>query len=325
MALITCLCGEQIDDSARFCPHCGHRNQEGVTSSVVEPILYESIIFSPPRNLPLMQRPGVGKFGVRRWKGTEQGNNMWRKLRFHKGIDLYSVNPNDNEEVYSVTWGRVESISDDSSDREENGITIHIENWSVTIRHHPYSSGYLTWYTHLKKPEPDIVEGKTVTAGQLIGYVSPDPYPDDPHLHFEWHRLADPSLNEYVFWLDPTPLLYRFEAEGWPSDPQGSLEPIARHRHNDYKQIGRIRVLPWRFKHEGSNFLHHSTWLFEVIREGEEECFYLPLYGARPHEELMIGILRDAFKSRAKVKLRWRDSFFFGERSMIEDVRVRPG
>jgi hypothetical protein len=265
----------------------------------------------------------VGKFGVRRWKGKKQGPNDWRKLRFHKGLDLYSANLNDESEVYAVTWGRVESVTDNSYDKEVDGVTKHIVDWSVTIRHQPYSSGYLTWYTHLTQPPSDIFEGASVTAGKLIGFVSPDPYPDDPHLHFEWRRLADPSLNEYVFWLDPTPLLYRFEAEGWPSNPNESIAPIERHTHSDYVEIERIRILPWRFRHEGRDFLHHTSWFFEVFLKGLDEPYYLPIYGARPHEEIMIGILRDSFKTRARVKLRWRRSFFFGERSMIEDVRVR--
>ena len=125
--------------------------------------------------------------------------------------------------------------------------------------------------------------------------------------------------------LDPTFLLYRFEAEGWPTER--GVE-VARDRHEEYKRIERVRILPWRFRHtrNGSPYgiTHHATWLFEVVRKDEPYVFYyLPLYGTMPHEQQMIAILKDAFRDQAWVKLTWRQSYFFGERYMIEDVKIR--
>lgn len=78
---------------------------------------------------------------------------------------------------------------------------------------------------------------------------------------------------------------------------------------------------PWTTEHEVDQ---HAAWLFEVSREGARGDYYcLPVGVGTPRQNLMIDVLRDAFAARARVRLTWRASHFFGERNMIEDVRVK--
>jgi len=124
--------------------------------------------------------------------------------------------------------------------------------------------------------------------------------------------------------LDPTPLLYRFEAYRWPNRGAGH---VPRHQHEStypYSKIDRIRVISWQNHHLA------VTWLLQVEMPHQDnpetnvDYFFLPINDALPHEQLMADVIRDAFHNGNRVRLRWRDSYFYGERKMIDDIRVRP-
>jgi hypothetical protein len=121
--------------------------------------------------------------------------------------------------------------------------------------------------------------------------------------------------------LDPTPLLYRFEAYKWKS-PTSESE-VVRYEHDTYLNITRIRLVSWPNKLA-------ATWLLQVRMphrnnpQTDTEDFYLPVNDALPHERLLVDLVRDAFKSNKMVKFIWRDSYFYGDRQMIDEIRVVP-
>lgn len=279
-----------------------------------EPILYECMGLSPPLNLNLVQDSVAREapYGCRRFSKKEQGYDKLRqRLTWHQGIDLVSDAPEDGREVYAVNWGIVEDVIHSFDDD-------HDPDHTLVLRHEPLSSGYYSQYRHLEKTEVAI--GTDVISGQLLGRFSAK----KAHLHYELRRLFDSTeaalTNDPIntISLDPTPFMYRFEADGWPRERD---EEIERHWHRDYRRIDRLRVMPWTTRHEVDQ---HAAWLFEISREGSRsDYYYLPVGVGTPRENLMIEVLRDAFKARAAVRLHWRVSHFFGERAMIEDVRVK--
>jgi hypothetical protein len=223
--------------------------------------------------------------------------------------------------VYAANWGVIENIRQNKDNEYE-----------VLIRHHPENAGFYTLYEHLLSVEPNTVIGNRVTGGDRIGSL--DGQAENPHLHFMWAKkanVADPFI-DHVFVpgsttdkmrifncipLDPTPLLYRFEVHRCRG--RNAPNPIHRFEHHQFKKINRIRVLSW------PNNLA-ATWLFEVAMPYARETayYYLPINHAFPQEMMMADVIRDAFNNGKKIKLKWRTSHFYGERKMIDDVRVNP-
>lgn len=295
--------------------------------SNIGPIPFAHHLLAPPMKIPFGMKKGGNIMGADRPQELPVGGPYTSYIRPHEGIDLFPINSTDDS-VFAVNWGTIESVRGSSP------------NFEIAIRHHPHSSGVFTIYIHLGNVEPNIIQGYEVQAGELLGHIDHGLN----HLHFLWARMADPSDNFRYYNLgievrnripmDPIPLLYSFEAYRWPSDPVSSTAAVTRYQHEDsypYSKISRIRVISWPDRRA-------ATWLLQVEMPDRDtptsnvngEFFYLPINNALPHERLMIDIIRDAFNHDRRIKLGWRDSYFYGiprgesSRKMIEDVRVRP-
>lgn len=197
----------------------------------LEPTSYRHILWAPPRNLPFGLRSGCSVYHTQRWRDTGYtGYQGGALLSYHHGIDLFAKKTGDDRSVYAVTWGIVDEIRTSSGES------------SVLIRHEPFSSGYFTRYRHLRSVE--VSNGNEVRAGQRIGYD------DGSHVHLEWFQLPDPSETFYgtesghtvynVIDLDPTPILYHFDANRWSYEKGGEIE---RHQHDKYQNITWIRIV----------------------------------------------------------------------------------
>jgi len=285
----------------------------------IEPIPFAHHLLAPPMNFPFGLRSGGSIFGADR-----PGGSFYRP---HEGIDLYPKgSPPHNDSIYAVNWGTVESVRNRSSTGA---------NWEIVIRHHPDSSGVYTLYRHLISVDPSIVPNAQVDAGDLIGRI--DGSLAEPHLHFLWAHKTDPAdlfvdtvsghevRNRIP--LDPTPLLYRFEAYRWPSTGSGHVPRYQHESTYPYSKINRIRVISWQYPRADSRA---ATWLLQVAMPDQNnpttdvEYFFLPINDALPHEMLMADVIRDSFHNGNRVRIGWRDSYFYGERRMIDDIRVRP-
>lgn len=280
--------------------------------SIIEPIPFAHHLLAPPMNFPFGIRSGRSMFNADR-----EGKDFYR---CHEGIDLYPKGALPfNGSIYAVNCGVVESVVDHGG-----------PDWEIVIRHHPLSSGVCTLYRHLNAKEAHIIQNCEVEAGELIGHI--DSNLSEPHLHFHWALKKDPAdpfaqkvsghriFNQIP--LDPTPLLYRFEAYRWPGTKDGVVPRYQHENTYPYSKISRIRVESWPDRRA-------AIWLLQVAMPDRnnpttgEEVFYLPINHALPHEKLMTDVINDAFHKGYKVRLGWRDSYFYGERWMIEDVRVR--
>ncbi len=286
----------------------------------IEPIPFAHHLLAPPMNFPFGLRSGGSIFGAARG-----GTNFYR---CHEGIDLFPKgSPPHNDSIYAVNWGTIEIV------RDHNGSG---PDWEIVIRHHPDSSGVYTTYRHLISVEPNIQPNAQVSAGDLLGHI--DGSVAEPHLHFMWSLKTDPA-DPFVdtvtvpsggtarirnrIPLDPTPLLYRFEAYRWPNRGSGRVPQYQHESIYRYSKINRIRVISWPDRRA-------ATWLLQVAMPDRNnpttdvEYFFLPINDALPHEKLMADVIRDSFHNGNRVRLGWRDSYFYGERRMIEDIRVRP-
>jgi hypothetical protein len=294
---------------------------------MIEPITFAHKLLAPPMDFHFGLRSGGSIFGAGRpsdYRDLKEGDEFYE---CHTGIDLYPKGLQHKHSIYAADWGTVESVEDmkDPSDADDP------VDWEILIRHRPHSSGVYTLYRHLHSVEPQIQPNAEVNVGEVLGRI--DDLKDEPHLHFMWALKTDPA-DPFIEWvnvpgggkrrifncipLDPTPLLYRFEAFRWPS-VSGKLPRCYLRTHSKIRQI---RVTHW-FRSPA------ATWLLEVemAKESnpeESDYFYLPISDALPHEKLMADIIRDSFHNGNRVRLSWHDSYFYGERKMIDDVRVRP-
>ena len=133
--------------------------------------------------------PNVGSLTVWAWP-TDNGyritsNYAWRinpvtRVReFHKGIDIAGLGY--GKPIYSANNGTVYLAKYSSS----------YGNY-VVINH---NNGYYTLYAHMKSIDSKIKVGKTVSRGQVIGYIGSTGMSTGPHLHFElwnglWSRIS---------------------------------------------------------------------------------------------------------------------------------------
>lgn len=114
--------------------------------------------------------------------------------RTHQGIDIMTSNNTPGYfQVQSVCDGVVEKIG-----------WLRLGGYRIGIRS---KSGLYYYYAHLDKYEEGIVQGKKVSAGDIIGYMGNTGYGKegtkgkfDVHLHFGIYRLvngSEKSLNPY--------------------------------------------------------------------------------------------------------------------------------
>lgn len=303
---------------------------------MIEPITFSHKLLAPPMDFPFGLRSGGSIFGAGRPSVHYYLKEGEQFYQCHTGIDLFPKgSPPHKDSIYAADWGTVESVVNHNDPSDHDYDSTSGPDWEILIRHRPHSSGIYTMYRHLISVEPRVqLRNAEVTVGEVIGRI--DGSLSEPHLHFMWALktdLADPFVEWIVtrdgsrrrfncIPLDPTPLLYRFEAFRWPS-PSGGV-PLLQHENTyPYSKIERIRVVHWKQNPA-------ATWLLEVAMpdrnnpQTDVEYFFLPISDSLPHEKLMSDIIRDSFHHGNRIRLRWRDSYFYGERRMIDDVRVRP-
>jgi len=141
----------------------------------------------------------------------------------HSGVDLQPVRGDDNGAVYAAHWGSVVRI-----DQDFDGKTLKQE--TLILLCDPPAAGVVFYYMHILRSvalpygpaSSGIQLGDPVRKGQLLGFISPNN--SDPHLHFEMRILADTSRTPPIddqcpidtFPINPTAMLYRFDANRWP-------------------------------------------------------------------------------------------------------------
>jgi murein DD-endopeptidase MepM/ murein hydrolase activator NlpD len=190
--------------------------------------LPQPLLLVPPLLPPLVlrtengqfgaKRPDIGRFGdcepcsrfeepPSRPPGGEDPRDprlaRYVKHQVHEAVDLEGEA---GDCVFAAYGGRVVEV--------ETGATGVRGN--VTIDHHPFATGLVSRYLHLEGAGICVGAGDSVAKGDLIGRIGSGPA--DPHLHFELRIVLDPS--DQTYWsprnsvaVDPTRLLYRFEAD----------------------------------------------------------------------------------------------------------------
>jgi murein DD-endopeptidase MepM/ murein hydrolase activator NlpD len=116
--------------------------------------------------------PGKGTSGFRTISRPE-----------HDGIDIMAVR---NTPIVSISAGTVLRVvcntSSTSCDVDGSPATKGC-GWYVEVAH---ANQVITRYCHMIR-KPEVLEGRKVLAGQLIGYVGTSGHSSGPHLHFEVH------------------------------------------------------------------------------------------------------------------------------------------
>jgi hypothetical protein len=141
-----------------------------------------------------------------------------------------------------------------------------------------------------------------VTKGDLIGQIGSGP--SDPHLHFELRIVIDPS--DQRFWsdrnavaLDPTRLLYRFEAGVLPLLRAGGPAAVTR--------IGIQEAGPVAF--------------FRVETDASPRPYSVPMYEPMTEPERgLIDLFTKALELGRPVEVEFRDSVFFGDNRVAASV-----
>lgn len=301
-------------------------------------------LLAPPLTPPFSHRGGVSSYGVRRWRDSKVTGFDLDYPSVHEGVDLVPAMADDEGAVYASFWGL---IVDHHVHHEDGDPSKPVVNEDLTLWCDPAQGGLIVQYLHIVRTKQfrdgttvssGVSKGDRVRAGQLLGFISP--HNNDPHLHFELRLQADVSLaNQFPIQafsnktpitstsVDPTMLLYRFDAERWPRQRNAQIEEWATGK---YLPISRLRIVPWVVQHKPGQVKWHTHHFLEVMFEVElndfpaNQSFYVPLETGIPREQVVADVLRDAFNHRHKVKLRGRKSWFFGERLVVEDIRVRP-
>ena len=187
---------------------------------------WTDFLISPPLTPPFRHRGGVSAFGVRRWRDQlSQVQGVTDDLpSTHSGVDLKPVRADDNGAVYAAHWGQIVRVDQDFN----NDGTLKQE--TLVLLCEPPDAGIVFNYLHILRSvllpggqaSSGVQSGDRVRKGQLLGFISPNN--SDPHLHFEMRILSNTSPAVPIdnqrpvdtFAIDPTAMLYRFEANRWP-------------------------------------------------------------------------------------------------------------
>jgi len=202
------------------------------------------------------------------------------KHQVHEAVDLEGQA---GDCVFAAYGGRVVEVEPGAAGVRGN----------VTIDHHPFATGLVSRYLHLEGASICVEEGDSVAKGHLIGRIGSGPA--DPHLHFELRIVLDPSGQKY--WsprdsiaVDPTRLLYRFEAD-LPLLAAGGAALVT--------SIGVQTVA--------------RVPLFRALTDASPDPYSIPLYEpTTEHERAMIAILTKALELGRPVEVEYRESAFFG-------------
>ena len=133
--------------------------------------------------------PNVGSLKIWGWP-TDSGYRItsdyaWRihpvthQRAFHYGIDIAGLGY--GKPIYAANNGTIYTATYNSS-----------FGYYIVINH---NNGYYTLYAHMRAFAPNMEVGKTVTRGQVIGYIGTTGMSTGPHLHFEvwngvWSRIS---------------------------------------------------------------------------------------------------------------------------------------
>jgi murein DD-endopeptidase MepM/ murein hydrolase activator NlpD len=118
----------------------------------------------------------------------------------HAGVDLGVPK---NTPIHAASSGIVRTVKCNVSagDCDHDGSpAIKGCGWYVDIEH---AAGVITRYCHQLR-HPDVQEGQTVNAGQVIGVSGTSGNSSGPHLHFEVHQNGDSSNAGAI---DPVPFM----------------------------------------------------------------------------------------------------------------------
>ena len=143
-----------------------------------------------------------------------------------------------------------------------------------------------------------------MVKGDVIARIGSGPA--DPHLHFELRIVVDPS--DRRFWsdrnsiaVDPTRLLYRFEADALPIISAGAASAVT--------SIGVETVA--------------RVPLFRAATADAPAPYSIPMYEpTTEHERGLAGVLTKALELGRPVEVEYRDSVFFGPHRVPAGVRL---
>jgi hypothetical protein len=267
--------------------------------------LPQPLLLVPPLLPPLVLRTENGQFGAKRPEIGRFGDcepcsrfeeppsrppdeedprdprpARYVKHQVHEAVDLEGQA---GDCVFAAYGGRVVEVETGAAGVRGN----------VTIDHHPFATGLVSRYLHLEGASLCVEEGDSVVKGDLIGRIGSGPA--DPHLHFELRIVLDPSGEKY--WsprdsiaVDPTRLLYRFEAD-LPLLAAGGAALVT--------SIGVQTVA--------------RVPLFRALTDASPEPYSIPLYEpTTEHERAMIAILTKALELGRPLEVEHRESAFFG-------------
>ncbi len=154
------------------------RNVEDNFREIFE-ILSGEDCHTPPMRIPL-QNASFAQIGA----STGSKTNPFYKVPMpHNGLDIIASS---GEPVYAAADGKVSEII-----RSRKGLGN-----VVTLSH---EGGYSTRYAHLA--DIQVLKGRSVKAGDLIGYVGTSGNSFAPHLHYEVYRdtvAVDPVSHFYA-------------------------------------------------------------------------------------------------------------------------------
>jgi Peptidase family M23 len=270
----------------------------------------QPLLLAPPLLPPLVlrtengffgaKRPAIGNFGdcqpctrfeepPPRPPGDQEPPARYVKHQLHEAVDLEGEA---GECVFAAYTGRVVEV-----ERGASGV-----RGNLTIDHHPAGTGLVSRYLHLDGDSICVEPGEPVTKGDLIGQLGPGP--SDPHLHFELRIVVDPS--DRRFWsdrnsvaLDPTRLLYRFEAGALELRRAGAPAAVTR--------IGIQEAGPVAF--------------FRAQTDDSPRPYSIPMYEPMTeHERGLIGLFTKALELGRPVEVEFRDSVFFGDNRVPASV-----
>jgi Peptidase family M23 len=220
--------------------------------------------------------------------GDARPPGRYVKHQLHEAVDLEGEA---GECVFAAYTGRVVEV-----ERGAAGV-----RGNLTIDHHPSGTGLVSRYLHLDGDSICVEPGEPVTKGDLVGQIGSGP--SDPHLHFELRIVVDPS--DRRFWsdrnsvaLDPTRLLYRFEA-ALPLVRAGGPAAVTR--------IGIQEAGPVAF--------------FRAETDASPRPYSIPLYEPMTgHERGLMDLFTKALELGRPVEVEFRDSVFFGDNRVPASV-----
>lgn len=173
------------------------------TIRVVEPGAADaqpaSLPVQPPPQVGLVDVPGliVPVQGVRRNQlRSNWGEARGGGTRAHQGLDIMAPA---NTPVIAAADGRVEKLF------YSNG------GGGITLYQRSADGGWIYYYAHLAGYAPGIAEGRSLRAGDVLGYVGDtgNAGTGNYHLHFGVSRMAPNERWHQGTPVDPYPLLVR--------------------------------------------------------------------------------------------------------------------